>query len=270
MGVWHWNFSSQKSPNYYCGPIKKLNSADEKKLKMFKTARVNRISQNIVEQIRENILAGKLKPGDRLPSEKELSLEFGVSKASLREALRALESLGMLEVKQGMNGGAFVKEVDLETARNNMFNYIFFQNPSIGEFTQLRNLIEPQVAEIAAGKITAADLNYLEHNLSQTRAIMDSGPFYYELDTKFHHRIAQVSGNRLICFLIDSLKNAIVNIKLQLELDRNFSIQVYEAHLRIFDALRKGDPQTARKAMHRHIIEVDESMMAFCDGDSLF
>ncbi len=138
---------------------------------MFKTARVNRISQNIVEQIRENILAGKLKPGDRLPSEKELSLEFGVSKASLREALRALESLGMLEVKQGMNGGAFVKEVDLETARNNMFNYIFFQNPSIGEFTQLRNLIEPQVAEIAAGKITAADLDYLEHNLSQTRAV---------------------------------------------------------------------------------------------------
>ncbi|MFZ0134687.1 MAG: GntR family transcriptional regulator, partial [Desulfobacterales bacterium] len=107
---------------------------------MFKTARVNRISHNIVDQIRENILAGKLKPGDRLPSEKELSTEFGVSKASLREALRALESLGMLEVKQGMSGGAFVKEVDLETARNNMFNYIFFQNPSIGEFTQLRTL----------------------------------------------------------------------------------------------------------------------------------
>jgi DNA-binding transcriptional regulator YhcF (GntR family) len=105
---------------------------------MFKTARVNRISQNIVEQIRETIISGRLKPGDRLPSEKDLSVEFGVSKASLREALRALEALGMLEVKQGMGGGAFVTEVDLETARNNMFNYIFFQNPSIGEFTQLR------------------------------------------------------------------------------------------------------------------------------------
>ena len=58
---------------------------------MFKTARVNRISQNIVEQIRETIISGRLKPGDRLPSEKDLSVEFGVSKASLREALRALE-----------------------------------------------------------------------------------------------------------------------------------------------------------------------------------
>ncbi len=237
---------------------------------MFKTARVNRISQNIVEQIRETIISGRLKPGDRLPSEKDLSVEFGVSKASLREALRALEALGMLEVKQGMGGGAFVTEVDLETARNNMFNYIFFQNPSIGEFTQLRAFIEPPVAEIAAFKCTQADLDYLEDNLNRTREKMDSVPFYYELDTKFHHRIAQISGNRLICFVIDSLKNAIVQIKLQLELDRDFSIQVYKAHMRLFDALRKRDPEKAREEMHRHIVEVDERMKHYCDGDTLF
>jgi GntR family transcriptional repressor for pyruvate dehydrogenase complex len=237
---------------------------------MFKTARVNRISQNIVEQIRETIISGRLKPGDRLPSEKDLSVEFGVSKASLREALRALEALGMLEVKQGMGGGAFVTEVDLETARNNMFNYIFFQNPSIGEFTQLRAFIEPPVAEIAALKWTPADLDYLEDNLNRTREKMDSVPFYYELDTKFHHRIAQISGNRLICFVIDSLKNAIVQIKLQLELDRDFSIQVYKAHMRLFDALRKRDPELARAEMHRHIVEVDERMKHYCDGDTLF
>ena len=71
---------------------------------MFKTARLNRISQNIVQQIRETIISGRLKPGDRLPSEKDLFTEFGVSKASLREALRALEALGMIEVKQGMGG----------------------------------------------------------------------------------------------------------------------------------------------------------------------
>lgn len=237
---------------------------------MFKIARVNRISQNIVEQIRETIISGRLKPGDRLPSEKELSVEFGVSKASLREALRALEALGMLEVKQGMGGGAFVTEVDLETARNNMFNYIFFQNPSIGEFTQLRTFIEPPAAAIAALKCTQVDLDYLEDNLNRTREKMDSMPFYYELDTKFHHRIAQISGNRLICFVIDSLKNAIVQIKLQLELDRDFSIQVYKAHMRLFDALRKHDPEQSREEMYRHIVEVDERMKHYCDGDTLF
>ena len=237
---------------------------------MFKTARVNRISQNIVEQIRGTIISGRLKPGDRLPSEKDLAAEFGVSKASLREALRALEALGMLEVKQGMGGGAFVTKVDLETARNNMFNYIFFQNPSIGEFTQLRTFIEPPVAEIAARKCSQADLDYLEDNLNRTRELMDSGPFYYELDTKFHHKIAEISGNRLICFVIDSLKNAIVQIKLELDLDRDFSIQVYKAHMRLFDAIRKRDPKQAHEEMRRHILEVDERMRNYCDGDTLF
>lgn len=237
---------------------------------MFKTARANRISHNIVEQIREAILSGDLKPEDKLPPEKELAENFGVSKASLREAFRALEALGLLEVRQGMGGGAFVKRVDRETARNSLFNYIFFQNPSIGEFTELRLLLEPKVAEIAAGRLTDADLADLEKNVAQTREVLDAPGFYYDLDTYFHHRICTITENRLICFVIDSLKNAIVNIKLQLELDRDFSIRVYKAHTRILDALRKRDPDLAREEMARHIIEVDERMVAFCDADAPF
>ena len=237
---------------------------------MFKTARTRRISHNIVKQIREAILSGELKPADKLPPEKELAENFGVSKASLREAFRALEALGLLEVRQGMGGGAFVKKVDRETARNSMFNYIFFQNPSIAEFTELRLLLEPKVAEIAAQKMTDADLADLEKNVAQTRDHLDAPTFYYELDTYFHHRICTITENRLICFVIDSLKNAIVNIKLQLELDRDFSIQVYKAHTRIMEAFRKRDPDMAREEMAKHIIEVDERMVAHCDADAPF
>jgi len=237
---------------------------------MFKTAKTKRISTNIIDQIREAILCGDLKPGDRLPSEKELSKNFEVSKASLREAFRALEALGLLDVRQGMSGGAFVREVDLATARNNMFNYIYFQNPSIQEFTQLRSFIEPAAAEIAARKITPADLEDLENNLTQTKKVLNKGAFYYELDTYFHHRIAEITGNRLLCFVIDSLKNAIVNIKLQLELDNNFSIKVYDAHERIMEALRDRNPKHARETMLQHIQEVDEMMVIYCDADAPF
>ena len=237
---------------------------------MFKTARANRISQNIVDQIRKAILNGELKPGDRLSSEKVLSVDFGVSKASLREAFRALEALGLLEVRQGMSGGAFVREVDLETVRNNMFNYIYFQNPAIHEFTQLRSFIEPAAAEIAARNITDEDIADLDQNLARTRAKLDSGMFFYELDTYFHHRIAEITGNRLVCLVIDSLKNAIVNIKLELELDREFSVRVQAAHERIVDALRNRDPERARNEMQRHILEVDEMMVAFCDAEAPF
>ncbi len=235
-----------------------------------KSIRTNRISHTIVEQIRQAILSGELKPGDKLPSEKALSEKFGVSKASLREAFRALEALGLLEVRQGVAGGAFVMAVDLETARNNLFNYIFFQNPTIGEFTQLRSFIEPAVAETAARNITDEDIADLDKNLVQTRQVMDDGPFYYKLDTYFHHRIAEIAGNRLACFVIDSLKNAIVNIKLELELDEEFSISVYKAHKRILAALRKRSPELAREEMLRHIQEVDQMMVAFCDAESPF
>lgn len=237
---------------------------------MFTPAKTNRISANIVDQIRKAILSGELKPGDRLPSEKDLAENFGVSKASLREAFRALEALGLLEVRQGMSGGAFVIEVDLETARNNLFNYIFFQNPAIHEFTELRSFIEPAAAEIAARKAEPEDIQALERNLEATRKKLDVGPFYFELDTQFHHHIAAVTGNRLVCFVIDSLKNAIVNIKLELELDRSFSQRVYEAHERIVDALRNREPERSRYEMLRHIREVDEMMTAFCDADKPF
>ncbi|MFH0726685.1 MAG: FadR/GntR family transcriptional regulator [Pseudomonadota bacterium] len=235
---------------------------------MFKTAKTNRISTNIVDQIRKAILAGELKPGDRLPSEKDLSKNFEVSKASLREAFRALEALGLLEVRQGVAGGAFVREVDLKTARNNMFNYIFFQNPSIHEFTELRSFIEPAATEIAALKLTPQDLADLEENLARTKKKLGQGAFFYELDTYFHHRIAEITGNRLVCFVIDSLKNAIVNIKLELELDEQFSVRVFEAHEHILAALRDRNPERARSAMLRHIEEVDEMMAAYCDADA--
>ena len=169
-----------------------------------------------------------------------------------------------------MAGGAFVREVDLETARNNLFNYIYFQNPSIGEFTQLRLILEPRVAEIAAEKISREDIRDLEKNLAKTQDKIDAGPFYYELDTYFHHRIAAITGNRLICLVIDSMKNAVVNIKLELELQPGFPQLVYDAHVRIFEALASKNAKLAGKEMTRHIEEVEKVMVASCDADSPF
>ncbi len=144
---------------------------------MFETAKTQRISENIVQQIRQAILKGELKPGDRLPSEKDLAKNFCVSKASLREAFRALEALGLLEVRQGVSGGAFIREVDLKTVRDNIVNYIFFQNPSIRKFTQVRRIFEPEIAKIAAQNVTKEDLAELENNLTETKNELDSGSF---------------------------------------------------------------------------------------------
>lgn len=232
---------------------------------MFKSVKTHRVSHSIVQQIRKAILAGELKPGDRLPSEKDLANDFNVSKASLREAIRYLEALGLVEVMQGVSGGVFIREVDLETARNSLFNYIFFQNPSIQEFTQLRLVIESYVAGLAAEKATEADICFFEDNLAQTSKQLNSGAFYFKLDTAFHHRIATISNNRLIIFVIDSLKNAIVNLKLQMELDAGFSNIVYESHKRIVEAIKRRDTDAAKEEMTRHIVSVEEELLARSD-----
>ena len=99
---------------------------------MFQPAiKTEKISDHIIGQIRDVILSGRLKPGDRLASEKELVAQFGVSKASVREALRALEAMGLVEIRKGVSGGIFVAEVDMKTTINSIVNFLNFKSLSI-------------------------------------------------------------------------------------------------------------------------------------------
>ena len=113
-----------------------------------------KISDQIIDQIRDAVLSGKLKPGNRLASEKELADQFGVSKATMREAMRVLEVLGLIEIRKGLGGGIFIAEVGMRTTIHSIINFLHFQPVSIKEITMLRYLIEPTVAQIAASKIT--------------------------------------------------------------------------------------------------------------------
>lgn len=236
---------------------------------MFKSAKFNRVSKSIVEQIRQAILQGKLKPGDRLPPEKELAENFGVSKASLREAFRALEAMGFLEVRQGVGGGAFVQEVDLKTASDGLINFFFFKNPTIEEYSLLRSFIEPNIAELAARQISSDDLDALADNIAQTKKELDNGSFPHELEIDFHGRIAASIGNSLVSLIVEFVQSMMSETKEIIKPDYDFALQVYLAHQRIFDALRVRDPETARLEMLRHVKEVEEGLVACRDKKGL-
>lgn len=233
---------------------------------LFDTIKTNRISENIVDQIRRAILRGELKIGDRLPSEKELSKKFGVSKASLREAYRVLEAYGLLEIKQGMSGGAFVKEVDIKTIKDGLINYFFFQNPSIREYTQLRSFIEPEVTKICAKNITNNDILFLENNISDMEKEPDGENFMTELDCAFHKKLADITGNIIISLIVETVQTALINVKRMLQMDRNFLIMVCEGHRQIVEALKVRDPELASKKMLQHIFDVESGMLACRSG----
>jgi len=235
----------------------------------FETVKANRISQNIVEQIRGAILSGELKIGEQLPSEKEFSKHFGVSKSSLREAYRVLEAYGLLEIRQGMTGGAFVKEVDLTTVKDSLANYFFFQNPGIREYTQIRTFIEPQVVRICAEKATPQDIEYLEKNICAMEQEPDGENFMSDLDSAFHKKLVDITGNKIISLIVESVQNALINIKRIVHTDEKFLKMVCSDHKKIVVAIRQRNPEQASQSMIDHIINVEQGMLESKGGSMI-
>ena len=235
----------------------------------FETVKPNRISQNIVEQIRGAILSGELKIGDRLPSEKEFSKHFGVSKSSLREAYRVLEAYDLLEIRQGMSGGAFIKEVDLTTVKDSFVNYLFFQNPGLSEYTQVRMCIEPQVARICAEEATQEDIEYLENNIQAMEQEPKGETFVSDLDIAFHKRLADIADNKILSLVVESVQTALINIKRIVHTDEKFLKMVCDGHRKIVASFRRRDPDSASAAMIAHINDVEQGMLATKGGDMI-
>jgi GntR family transcriptional repressor for pyruvate dehydrogenase complex len=235
----------------------------------FETVKANRISHNIVEQIRTAILDGDLKIGDQLPSEKEFAKHFGVSKSSLREAYRVLEAYGLLEIRQGMTGGAFIKEVDLNTIKDSLSNYFFFQNPGLKEYTQIRTFLEPQVVRLCAEKIAIKDIEYLENNILEMEKKSDGKKFGGDLDIAFHKKLVDITGNKIISLIVETIQTALINIKQIVHTDEQFLKMVCRGHKEIVDALKAHDPEKASKAMLNHINEVEKGMLASTDGNMI-
>ncbi|WP_022666194.1 FadR/GntR family transcriptional regulator [Desulfospira joergensenii] len=235
----------------------------------FETVKANRISQNIVEQIRGAILEGELKIGDQLPPEKDFARHFGVSKSSLREAYRVLEAYGLLEIRQGMSGGAFVKEVDLRTVKDSLVNYFFFQNPGLREYTQIRMFIEPQVVKICAEKATEDDILYLEDNIHAMEQEPDGESFMSDLDSAFHKKLVDITGNKIISLIVESVQTALINIKRIVHTDEEFLHMVCQGHEKIVAAIRQRNPEMAGQAMIEHITDVETGMLASKNGSMI-
>jgi len=217
---------------------------------------------NIVRQMREAILDGKLQPGDQLPPESELLTKFGVSKQTLREALRALESMGFIQIRKGAGGGPTVMEVDMETARDSIANFLFFKNVSIHDLSEARRIFEPYLARLATKHLEKEDLEKLKRMNDSLEAALGRGEDITggkdEID--FHVTLAEASGNPVLVLILDFVNSLLVDIKLHLKPDLKFSRHVYESHIRILDAILAGDGKAAADAMYDHVCQVEEGL----------
>jgi GntR family transcriptional repressor for pyruvate dehydrogenase complex len=231
---------------------------------MFISVKSNKVSQHIIDQIRNAIFDGRLKPGDKLPSERELIENFKVGKATLREALRSLEVLGFLEIRKGVSGGAFVTEVDMTKARDSFNNFLLFKNLSLKDLSEVRLLLEPYIAEKATLAITREDLHRLEKLIKDSeQAIRSDIAFESRKDEiEFHRIIASVTGNPILMFILDFVENLLIDTKAILKPGREFSTKVLRAHKRIYNALLERNIKKVHQEMVRHIREVEKDLLA--------
>jgi GntR family transcriptional repressor for pyruvate dehydrogenase complex len=229
---------------------------------MFKAVKADKISESIVRQIRDAIFGGVLKPGDKLPSERELIKTFGVSKASMREALRSLEVLGFLEIRKGVSGGAFVTEIDMSKARELCVNFLHFKHLSLEHLTEIRFILESHTAATAAETIQTTDLKRLKALVEQAQKDLDrkdsSGLRFNELE--FHRIIGDACGNPLLSFFVDLVHNLLADAKEILKPQFDFSLRVLKSHKKIYHALKAGDAVQARREMSRHLREVERDL----------
>jgi GntR family transcriptional repressor for pyruvate dehydrogenase complex len=230
---------------------------------MFDSVKSNKVSQNITDQIRNAIFEGRLKPGDKLPSERELIENFKVSKATLREALRSLEVLGFLEIRKGFSGGAFVTEVDMTKARDSFNNFLLFKNLKLKDLSEVRLLLEPYIAEKATQAITQEDLSQLEKLIQESEyAIKNDIAFESCKDEiEFHRIIASITGNPILMFILDFVENLLIDTKAILKPGKEFSKKVLRAHKRIYNGLLERDVKKVHEEMIRHVREVEKDLL---------
>jgi GntR family transcriptional regulator, transcriptional repressor for pyruvate dehydrogenase complex len=208
-------------------------------------------------QIEGQILAGHLSVGDHLPNERDLSAALGVSRPSLRESLRVLEALGVVEIRRGGDGGAVL----VGTPGQGFVNMLKLQ-VALGQFShndviETRLALETWCCREAALRATADDLADLGAILDQMDDPANEAADFNRLDTAFHVRIAESTGNRLTAHLMQSLRIAInrqmIEAYARLENWRETAKVVRREHREILALLSQHDPEGAAKAVHDHI-----------------
>jgi GntR family transcriptional regulator, transcriptional repressor for pyruvate dehydrogenase complex len=231
---------------------------------MFDNIRSNKAPQQIISQIRKSILEGKLLPGDKLAPENKLMEQFKVSKQTLREALRALEFVGLIEIDKGTAGGARIVEMDSQIALQLLANFLYFKKLSFQHLAEARKIIEPYAAGIAAESMPDTEKNTLKELIELAKEEyknknLSLNACHYDL--KFHCVIANSTKNPLLILIVDFIESLMGDSKALVLPNKKMLTSIIDAHERIYQAIVKGDSDRARTEMSRHIIEVENYML---------
>ncbi len=229
-------------------------------MRKFTPVKQARVSDMVTEQLKGSILMGEVRAGDRLPAERELAEQFQVSRVAVREALRVLEKSGFIVTRQGVTGGAFVTDLGFGQLVTSFLDLFLAEKISIPELHHVRRLIEPEVARLAATRITAEYAACLTEALDAEELPVASVSEEVERKTTVHFILAELCGNRLLEALVRSVVGLSKKIVETINIDPQ-SLHPAGMHRPVVEAVLTGDSEAAAAAMEKHAREFGENLI---------
>ncbi len=216
-----------------------------------------RAFHSIVEQIRDEIFTGRRKPGDRLPPEQILAKQFNVSRTGVREALRVLEFQGLVEVRHGYAGGAFVGDGGLTPVLGALQTSLQLGQVEVSELYEARQLFEPTIARLAVQRADPASLKRLDENAKRAKAMIAAGADVFSVNLEFHAILVQAAGNRVLALVTQALLALLERLDREYPTNRGVSRKAVSDHVQLVSAIRAHNAVRAEQLMIKHLHDLE-------------
>lgn len=230
---------------------------------MFKPVKTKKVYEEVIEQIKQLIVDGKLQPGDKLLSERELSEKLSVSRASIREAFSALESMGIITIRPGE--GSFVRQVSYEGMLQPLSFLLHVDIDDVVKLLEVRKILELEIAALAAERATKEDIEEIRKALNRMVDEINCGEIGDAADEEFHFAILQAAHNPILIKVMSAVSDLMSSTfhfsRQRLFMAANMPKILYDSHCSIFQAIVQRKPQLARSLMSKHLTMVERAMM---------
>ncbi|ABF12391.1 putative transcriptional regulator, GntR-family (HTH) (plasmid) [Cupriavidus metallidurans CH34] len=242
--------------------VKTADTPLETNTPRFEAVRSARAFEEIADQIRAELAQGRLKVGSRLPAERALAVQFGVSRNTLREALRSLEHSGLVRLQKGASGGAFISEGSGLAISNSLMDLYHVGSITPDQLTQARIWLESVIVREACERATADDLAALERNIEEAARASEEGDFprRAELHFDFHRTLAKMSGNPIMVIMMNGLLAVLANFVNSIgEYENNF---VLPSRKRFMKHMHAKDAEAAVAEMEASLKRLQQAYLS--------
>ncbi|MGH3666330.1 MAG: FadR/GntR family transcriptional regulator [Egibacteraceae bacterium] len=221
---------------------------------VFRPVTSGRVSSEVVRQIKAAILGGRLKPGDRLSSERELTEQLGVSRVTVRDALRMLEAAGLIEIRVGARGGAFVRAPAPGHVGEGLANMLMLSSIEPADVTEARMIFELGAIPLVCARATKEDVAALSEICERSDSALQAGDFDVSLSAEFHIRLARCAHNAAVELIVESFQGPLLMSLLHAKaIAPQMGDPGVAEHWEVVAAIRDGNVERTRHVMARHL-----------------